>query len=102
VAILGSTGDAVADAVAALRDPARSPQIQGDLTLVQDGQITAFRTTAPYSVGDLPLWLQLQVWMGGHPGRAGLLGLLSALLVGFPLWWILRRQRAKRLRARHP
>jgi len=40
--------------------------------------------------------------MGGHPGRAGLLGLLSALLVGFPLWWILRRQRAKRLRARHP
>ncbi len=69
---------------------------------MQDGQITAFRTSAGYDVGHLPIWLWAQRWLGDDPIRAGLLLLACAFLVAIPLFWILRHRAAIRLRARTP
>ena len=102
VAISGSTPLAVLQAVAALRDPVVAPEIRGDLSLLQEGQVTSFSTVALYGVGDLPWWLLPQIWIGGRPERVALIGFGAALLIGFPLFWMVRRRAATRLRARTP
>ena len=102
VAVTGMTPAAVAAAVSALRSRDNSARIQGDVTLIQDTQISAFRTTDGYDVGSLPFWLWPQRWLGDQPVRAGMLLIACAFLVGFPLFWLVRRQSALRLRARTP
>jgi cellulose synthase (UDP-forming) len=102
VAVTGMTPAAVAAAVATLQDPEGGAHVQGDITLVQDGQVSAFRTTSGYDVGNLPPWLWPQRWLGGRPERAILLLLAAACLLGLPLFWMIRRRAAMRLRARTP
>ncbi len=102
VVVTGMTPAAVAAAVAALRDPGGSARIQGDLVLLQGNQVSAFRTSAGYDLGDLPPWLWPQRWLSDRPERAGLLLLGCTGLVGMPLFWTLRRRAAMRLRGRTP
>ncbi len=102
VAITGMTPAAVSAAVDTVRSATDSWRILGDVTLVQPGQIAAFRTDAGYDVGHLPIWLWAQRWLGDSPIRTGLMLVVAAFIVGFPLHWMLRRQAAVRLRARTP
>jgi len=102
VIVTGMTPVAVAAAVSALRDPDGSARIQGDITLFQGTEVSAFRTAVGYDVGDLPPWLWPQRWLANQPGRVGVLLLGCTGLVGMPLFWRLRRRAAIRLRGRTP
>jgi cellulose synthase (UDP-forming) len=102
VAVTGMTPSAVGAAAAALRNHDQSALIRGDLALIQATGVQAFRTTSGYDVGHLPIWLQAQRLFGDNPIRTGLLLIVSALLVAFPLFWMLRRWAVIRLRARTP
>ena len=100
VAVTGMTPSAVAAVVAAVQDSQGGALVQGDLTLVQSGQTSSFRTASGYDVGSLPPWLWPQHWLGDRPERAALVLLAAACLLGLPLFWMLRRRSAMRLRAR--
>ncbi|WP_431285732.1 UDP-forming cellulose synthase catalytic subunit [Humitalea sp. 24SJ18S-53] len=102
VVVSGATPVAMAAMVEALRDPALQPRIQGDISILSGGQMHAYRTTASYGVGELPWWLMAQVWLGNQPYRTLIVMLAAAFLIGVPLYWILRRRVANRLRARTP
>jgi cellulose synthase (UDP-forming) len=102
VAVTGMTPEAVVAAAAALRNPGQSALIRGDVALTQAGRVTAFSTAEGYDVGHLPIWLWAQRWLGYNPIRTGLLLIICALLAAFPIFWILRRRAAIRLRARTP
>lgn len=102
VAVTGMTPAAVGAVIAALRDHNQSSKIQGDVTLIQGTQVSAFRTEDGYDVGSLPPWLWAQRWLGDRPLRAGVLLLACSLLAGLPLFWLVRRRAAMRLRARTP
>jgi cellulose synthase (UDP-forming) len=100
VALTGATQAGMTDMAAALRDPEQSGKIQGDISLINGGRISAFRDANTYEVGDLPLWLRAQLLIGGRPERAGLILLATACLIGIPFFWMLRRRATQRLRAR--
>jgi cellulose synthase (UDP-forming) len=100
VVITGVTPAAMTDMVAALRDPEQSGKVQGDISILNGGRISAFRAANTYEVGDLPLWLRAQLLFGGRPERAALLLLGTVCLIGIPIAWMLRRRAAIRLRAR--
>jgi cellulose synthase (UDP-forming) len=102
VAVTGMTTEAVAAAVAALHSRGQSGLIRGDVALIQAGQVTAFRTSDGYDVGHLPFWLWAQRWLGYNPIRTGLLLIICAVLAAIPMFWMLRRRAAVRLRARTP
>jgi len=102
VVVTGVTPAAIADMVAALRDTDQAPMIQGDVTLLTGGHVSAYRTMSTYGVGELPPWLLPQLWLGGHPWRAAAVLLATAALIGIPFFWMLRRRTANRLRARTP
>jgi cellulose synthase (UDP-forming) len=102
VAVTGMTPEAVVAAVAALRSRDQSGLIRGDVALIQGGQVAAFRASDGYDVGHLPIWLWAQRWLGYNPIRTGLLLIICALLAAFPIYWMLRRRAAFRLRARTP
>jgi cellulose synthase (UDP-forming) len=100
VALTGATASGLTDIAGALRDPEQSGKIQGDISLINGGRISAFRAANTYEVGDIPLWLRVQLLIGGRPERAGLLLLATTCLIGIPFFWMLRRRAALRLRAR--
>ncbi|MCX7374324.1 MAG: UDP-forming cellulose synthase catalytic subunit [Alphaproteobacteria bacterium] len=98
VAITGATPAALTAAVAALRDPALLPRIQGDVALIQGERVESFRVQTPYHVGELPWWLWPQAWVSGQPLRALGVLLLAGIALGFPAFWMLRRRALSRLR----
>ncbi|MDB5416022.1 MAG: acsAB [Rubritepida sp.] len=100
VALTGSTPAGLESMVIALRDPEQVPRVQGDLALLSGGRVQAFRVTSTYQVGQLPPWLWPEFYLGNNPWY--LLGILLVvvLLVPAPLYWILRRRAAQRLRER--
>jgi len=102
VVVSGATPAAMAAMVEALRDPGLQPRIQGDISILSGGRMQSFRTNASYGVGDLPPWLMAQVWLGNQPYRLLIVMLAASFLIGLPLYWILRRRVANRLRARTP
>ncbi len=102
VLVTGMTPAAVAAAVATLRDPDGPARIQGDITLLQGGQASSFRTASGYDLGELPPWLLPQRWLANRPERAAVLLVGCTGLVGAPLFWTLRRRAAQRLRGRTP
>ncbi|PHK93650.1 cellulose synthase catalytic subunit (UDP-forming) [Pseudoroseomonas rhizosphaerae] len=100
VAISGTNPQGMEAMMAALRDPALVPLIQGDLALLSGGRMASFKTVPSYTVGDLPLHLWPQYWLGKRPDMLLGLALLSSLLIAIPTYWLLRRRAARRLRTR--
>jgi cellulose synthase (UDP-forming) len=100
VAVTGATPAAVAQMVAALRDPVLHPLIQGDTAILTHGRVQSFRTQAPYHVGEPPWWLWPQIWVGERWERALILLLVAGLMLALPLYWIVRRRAVSRLRSR--
>ena len=100
VALTGSSPAGLESMVVALRDPEQVPRVQGDLALLSGGRVTAFRVSSTYQVGQLPPWLWPEFYLGNNPWY--LLGILlvALVLVPAPLYWILRRRAAQRLRER--
>ncbi len=100
VALTGSSPAGLESMVIALRDPEQVPRVQGDLALLSGGRVSAFRVASTYQVGTLPPWLWPEFYLGNNPWF--LLGVLLVvlILVPAPLYWILRRRAAQRLRER--
>jgi cellulose synthase (UDP-forming) len=82
----------------AVGDPARSPQVQGDLTVLSGGRLESFRTGPLFERGQLPFWLLPRYYLGDQPFALLGLMLVAALLIAWPLHAVLRRRSLRRLR----
>jgi cellulose synthase (UDP-forming) len=100
VVVTGTTAAGIEQMVQALRDPEQVPRIQGDVALLSGGRVAAYRLGSTYTVGVLPPWMWPQWYLGENPwALLGMVALALILVVG-PLYWVLRRRAALRLRAR--
>jgi len=100
VALTGSTPAGMDAMLTSLRDAEQLPRIQGDVAVLSGGRVEGFRLGSTYTVGALPLWLWPQHYLADQPLAVLGLMLLAAFLVAAPLFWVLRRRAALRLRAR--
>jgi len=100
VALTGSSPAGMEAMVTAMRDPEQVPRVQGDLAILSGGRVQAFRVGNTYSVGSLPPWLWPEYYMRDNPYI--LLGILLVvlILIPAPIYWVLRRRAAQRLRER--
>jgi cellulose synthase (UDP-forming) len=100
VALTGSSTAGMEAMVTALRDPEQVPRVQGDTAILSGGRVQAFRVGSTYNVGTLPPWLWPEFYMKNNPYV--LLGILlvALLLIPAPIYWVLRRRAAQRLRER--
>ncbi|WP_424810363.1 UDP-forming cellulose synthase catalytic subunit [Roseococcus sp. YIM B11640] len=100
VALTGSSPAGLEAMIIALRDPEQVPRVQGDTAVLSGGRVTAYRVTSTYQVGSLPPWLWPEFYLGNNPWYLLIILLVVLLLVPAPLYWILRRRAAQRLRER--
>jgi cellulose synthase (UDP-forming) len=100
VALTGSSPAGMEALVTALRDPEQISRVQGDMTLLSGGQVRSYRIGGSYTRGTLPPWLWPQYWMANQPLLVLGVMVLAVLLVAGPLYWVLRRRAALRLRER--
>ena len=97
VAVLAGSPLALEGAVAALRDTAQPPQIQGDLALLSGGAVTSYRVAAPYAVGTLPVWLWPSWYLRGQPLGLLVVALLGCVVLARAAFGLLRRRGAAKL-----
>jgi cellulose synthase (UDP-forming) len=100
VALTGTSPQGVEALVAAFRDPELLPRIQGDLAVLSNGRMTAYKIGRNYTVGFIPPWLWPQYYLDGRPDTLLLMVLAASLLVAVPSYWLMRRRAARRLRTR--
>ena len=100
VALTGSSAAGMEAMVIALRDPEQVPRVQGDTALLSGGRVQAFRVGSTYTVGSLPPWLLPEYYMKNNPYVLLGVFLLVLLLIPGPIYWVLRRRAAQRLRER--
>jgi cellulose synthase (UDP-forming) len=86
--------------VTALRDPEQVPRVQGDTAILSGGRIQAFRVGSTYTTGVLPPWLWPEYLMKDNPYVLLGMFVLVLLLIPGPIYWVLRRRAAQRLRER--
>lgn len=100
VAILADQSAQLKEMVASLRDKQALPAVQGDLVIKNGAVLTNYRNAHSYSVGDLPLWLRVEMLLERHMVLLGLLGLLGVgmVTVGTAKW--LRNRARSRLQRR--
>jgi cellulose synthase (UDP-forming) len=97
IAILAAEPQALDGVVAAFRDTAKAPLIQGDLALLSGDQVTSYRVGQTYTVGRLPFWLWPSWILRDQPyGVVGLM-LVGCALLGLALYWTMRRRSSARL-----
>ncbi|MXP62256.1 UDP-forming cellulose synthase catalytic subunit [Roseomonas sp. M0104] len=100
VALTGTNPQGMEAMVNALGDSKQLSQIQGDLVMVSGGRLSAFKIKPNYTVGNLPLHLWPQYWLGKRPDLLLLLAAMAAICIAVPTYWALRRRAALRLRTR--
>jgi cellulose synthase (UDP-forming) len=79
-----------------LHNSEQMPLIQGDLTLYTGGRPSSYRVGETYTVGTVPFWLWPSWYFVNQPFYIGLLVLFGCILVGFPLYWLVRRRADRR------
>lgn len=97
VAVLATPRSAQAAIFDALEDVGRLPLFRGDTVIVRAGAVEAYDSGSRYGVGSLPLGTALHYWLSRHPLIVALLGVIAATLLGFWLYWALRRAAARRV-----
>jgi cellulose synthase (UDP-forming) len=98
--LTGTSAEGLGAMVRALADPEQSPRIEGDLVLLGAGRVQGYSLGERYTIGTLPPWLWPQVFLSGSPLLVlATLAVAIALLAG-PVYWVLRRRAARRLRVR--
>ena len=100
VALTGSTPAGMEAMVNALRDPEQISRVQGDMALLSGGRIQSFKIGTTYTRGTLPPWLWPQYWLANQPLLVLGVLLIAIILVAGPIYWVLRRKAALRLRER--
>ncbi len=100
VALLGGSPQALEAMVEAMRNPKLVPDIQGDLTLLAGGTVTAYRAGGIYTVGELPFWLIPEWWLQDRPTAVVLIMLVAAGIMGTCLYRVLRWRAGRRVARR--
>ena len=97
VALLAGSPQALEAAVTAMKDPDQAPLVQGDLSLLSQGQVTSYRVKAPYTVGTLPLWIYPGWLMRDSPYAVIGLTLIGCVLLAMAFFWAMQRRAIGRL-----
>ena len=99
-AVLITAGEqgSLADVANALVDPALGQFVQGDLSLVVNGQVSGYQFETQYGIGSLPWYYVLQHWFYLHPYLVAPLSLAFALLAAMLAYGLLRRRAQRRLK----
>lgn len=99
VAVLATDPVALPQMIAGFNEVRINALVQGDLSVVVGDGMASYAVGDGYWVGSLPLWLKIAYWFNQHPLLLALSGLLTAVLVSYPIYQMLRRQERKRLQA---
>jgi cellulose synthase (UDP-forming) len=83
--------------VRTLTDSDQAPLIQGDLSLLSGGRVTAYRVGPTYTVGALPFWLWPSWALRDQPLALLVLVGAGAVLLGSALLGTIRRRARARL-----
>jgi len=96
VALVAGSPQALDALIGDLHNSEQMPLIQGDLTLYTGGRPSSYRVGETYTVGTVPFWLWPSWYFVNQPFYIGLLVLFGCILVGFPLYWLVRRRADRR------
>ncbi len=102
VALLAGSPQALEAAVADMKDPDQAPLMQGDLSLISQGQVTSYRVTTPYTMGSLPFWIYPSWLLRDSPYGVIVLTLLGCILLGLAFYWAMSRRASGRLNQPQP
>jgi cellulose synthase (UDP-forming) len=98
VAVLTSQPDALPQLTQLLPLADAKAQIRGDLILKTGSEFKAYQIQSTQWRGNLPWWLAIGYWFSQRPLVLALAALLSAALIGFPLYYSLKAQGRRRLK----
>ena len=98
VAVLTSQPEALPRLTQLLPTADAKAQIRGDLVLKSGSEFKAYQIKSTHWRGDLPWWLVIGYWFSQRPLILALAALLSAALVGFPLYYSLKAFGRRRLK----
>ncbi|MBV9783527.1 MAG: UDP-forming cellulose synthase catalytic subunit [Acidisphaera sp.] len=97
IAVLAAQPQALDGVVATFRDSARSPLIQGDLSLLSGDQVTSYRVGSTYTVGNLAFWVWPSWMLRNQPVGIVLVMVVGCILLGLALYWAMRRRATVRV-----
>jgi len=100
VALLAGSPQVLETMVSTLRDTEQAPLIQGDLAIMTANKVTSYRVGDSYTVGSLPFWLYPSWALRDQPYGIVIIMLLGCALLGFALYWAMRRRAGGRMAAR--
>jgi cellulose synthase (UDP-forming) len=100
IALTGATPAGMEAIVAAMRDPEQIARVQGDMALMTGGRVVSYKIGSSFTRGTLPPWLWPQYWLANQPMLVLGVLIIAIILVAAPLYWVLRRRAALRLRER--
>ncbi|WP_114395313.1 UDP-forming cellulose synthase catalytic subunit [Oleisolibacter albus] len=99
VAVTGTGAATLPRLTAALRQPALADHFQGDLVIMNGGDLRSFRIGPRYWVGSLPRWIWIQHVLSRHSGLVLLGTLLGLVLITVGATRLLQRRARQRLAA---
>ncbi len=99
VAMLARDPVTLPQMIAGFSDVKVNAQVQGDLSVVVGDGMASYAVGNGYSVGTLPIWLEVAYWLSQRPFLMAFAGLVIALLLAIPLYAVLHRQQRRRLAA---
>ncbi|WP_051330032.1 UDP-forming cellulose synthase catalytic subunit [Niveispirillum irakense] len=97
VAFTGTSEAMLSRLVGALRQEDLAKKVQGDLVILNGGDLRSFQVGPRYWVGSLDVLTRLQWMASQHHGLVLLLGLLAIGLITIPTIILLRRRAARRV-----
>ena len=97
VAILAAAPQGLERVITTLRDTVQAPLIQGDSAIMSGDRVTSYRVGDTYTVGSLPLWMRPSWTLRDQPYASVAILLIGCLLLGFALYWAMRRRAGMRV-----
>jgi cellulose synthase (UDP-forming) len=97
VAILAAAPQGLERVVSTFRDTVQAPLIQGDNAILSGDHVTSYRVGDTYTVGTLPFWIYPSWALRDQPYGSVVVMLIGCVLVGFALYWAMRRRAGARM-----
>ena len=98
VAVLASQADALPQLTRLLPAADAKAQIRGDLVIKTGSEFKAYQISSTHWRGNLPWWIAIGYWFSQRPMILALAALLSAAMIGFPLYYSLKAHGRRRLK----
>ncbi|WP_226017349.1 UDP-forming cellulose synthase catalytic subunit [Novosphingobium sp. FKTRR1] len=99
VAVMADDTATLPALVDGLADTKINAQVQGDLAVATGDGMSSFAVGPTYWVGSLPIWMRIAYWFSQRPLLMALGTVILALALARPIYFLFRRQAAKRLAA---